>query len=47
MNLNKKCESQKGLCPNGAKKYIDKKQLKAGKHADKNMEKMGDQNEAV
>jgi len=47
MNLTKKFESQKGLCPNDAKKYIDKKQPKAGKHADKNMVKMGEQNEAV
>ena len=47
MNLNKKCESQKALCLNGKKKYINKKQPKGGQHVEKNMMKMGDQNEAV
>ena len=41
------CESQKDLCLNGKKKYIDKKQPKGGQNAEKNMVKMGDQNETV
>ncbi len=41
MNLNKKCNNQKALCPSGVK------QLKHEQQANKNMVKLGDHYETV